>query len=97
MTIDTEVSHDEACILDDGCPTEMAVLQREWRRLRAEVSMLRQEGGPAIDALRIAPRAISGEADFDELTWTFKIAPDCRIGAGVYALVWMGPNVQGQG
>lgn len=26
------------------------------------------------------------------LTWTFQIAPDCRVGAGTYALVWLPPN-----
>lgn len=67
-------------------------LRAEIDRLRAENEKLRADGGGAIDALRIAPRAISAEADFDALTWTFKVMPDCQIGAGIYALVWMGPN-----
>ena len=50
------------------------------------------DGKAAIDALRDAPRAISAEADFDAMTWTFQIGPECRTGGGAYALVWMGPN-----
>lgn len=45
-----------------------------------------------VSKLRNAPVAVSVEADFDALTWTFRITPDCRVGAGKYALVWMGPN-----
>lgn len=67
----------------------------DWiERLRAENETLRAEGGGAIDALREAPRAVSAEADFDALTWTFKVKPNCRIAAGIYALVWMGPNAE---
>ncbi len=53
-----------------------------------------EESAEALDKLRSAPRALSSDADFDALTWTFKVAPDCLIGAGVYALVWMGPNAE---
>ncbi len=56
-----------------------------------------RQAADAIRQLRDAPRAISAEADFDDLTWTFKVMPDCRIGAGIYALVWQRPNVVGEG
>lgn len=59
---------------------------------KGALKRLLDDGKTAIDSLRSAPRAISAEADFDALTWTFRIARDCRVGAGTYALVWMGPN-----
>lgn len=51
-------------------------------------------GTAAIDQLRSAPKAVSAEADFDALTWTFQIGQDCRVGAGTYALVWLPPNAE---
>ena len=68
-------------------------LAEAWR----EVERLRAEGGAALAMIREAPLAISEEADFDAMTWTFKIGPDCRTGGGTYALVWMGPNVELRG
>jgi hypothetical protein len=50
------------------------------------------QGKAAIDKWRDAPLAVSVEADFESLTWTFRITPTCRVGPGVYALVWIGPN-----
>ncbi len=53
----------------------------------AELAALRAELDELRTALSTAPRAESLSADFDGLTWTFQIAPDCRVSAGVYALV----------
>jgi len=64
---------------------------------KGELKRLLDQGKVAIDKLRDAPVAVSSEADFDALTWTFQVAPDCQIGAGKYALVWMGPNDQAEG
>ena len=61
---------------------------------KGDLKRLLDSGTVAIDALRAAPMAVSAEADFDVLTWTFKIAPDCRVGAGIYALVCLGPNAK---
>jgi hypothetical protein len=61
---------------------------------KGDLKRLLDNGKAAIDALRDAPMAISAEADFEALTWTFQVAPDCRIGAGKYALVRMGPNAE---
>lgn len=61
---------------------------------KGELKRLLDAGKAAIDQLRHAPRAVSAEADFEALTWTFQIAPDCRVGAGTYALVWLPPNVE---
>lgn len=33
-----ETSNDPVCIEDDGCPTELARLQREWRQLRTQLN-----------------------------------------------------------
>lgn len=52
---------------------------------------LTREQAEALDRLQQAPRAVSMEADFDAMTWTFKIENGCRTGGGTYALVWM-PN-----
>lgn len=60
---------------------------------KGDLKRLLDQARNAIDKLRDAPVAISSEADFDSLTWTFRVPPDCQIGAGKYALVWMGPNV----
>ena len=54
----------------------------------------------AVEELRkvqSAPRAVSAEADFDAMTWTFQIGPQCRVGGGTYALVRLTPNVQLEG
>ncbi len=40
MTSETENSKDGLCQEDDGCPTETAVLKREWRHLTAKVAAL---------------------------------------------------------
>lgn len=63
---------------------------------KGELKRLLDQGKDALEKLRGASVAVSSEADFEVLTWTFQIAPDCRIRAGKYALVWMGPNVKGQ-
>lgn len=34
----------------------------------------------------------SAEADFEAMTWTFAFPPGTRIGAGEYAVAWMGPS-----
>lgn len=49
----------------------------------------------ALDLIRNAPKAISAGANFEKLTWTFQVAPDCRIGTGAYALVWLKPDMEG--
>ena len=51
----------------------------------------------AVEELRkvqSAPRAVSAEADFDAMTWTFQIGPQCRVGGGTYALVRLTPNAE---
>lgn len=63
---------------------------------KGDLKRLLDNGKAAIEKLRLAPVAISAEADFEAMTWTFEIAPDCRVGGGAYALVWMGPNVEGE-
>ena len=70
-----------------GLPTTMGPAKGELKRIL-------DQGKAAVDALRDAPRAISAEADFEVMTWTFEIGPECRTGGGTYALVWMGPNVK---
>ena len=52
---------------------------------------LTREQAELLDRLQQAPRAVSHEADFETMTWTFKIEDGCRVGGGTYALVWM-PN-----
>ena len=42
-----------------------------------------------IAKINAAPRVVSAEADFEALTWTFKISPVCDVGGGTYALVWV--------
>ena len=59
---------------------------------KGELKRILDGGTTAIDALRDAPRAISDEANFGAMTWTFQIGSDCRAGAGTYALVWLGPR-----
>src|SRR5574337_344320 len=39
-----------------------------------------------------APRAVSAEADFERMVWTFQIEQGCRVAAGDYALVRLPPN-----
>ena len=56
---------------------------------------LTREQAELLDRLQQAPRAVSHEADFETMTWTFKIEDGCRVGGGTYALVWM-PNAQAQ-
>jgi hypothetical protein len=51
---------------------------------------LTQEQARALDSLNISPRAVSLEADFEQMTWTFKIEQGCSVGGGTYALVWIG-------
>lgn len=50
-----------------------------------------REQAELLDRVGQAPRAISLEADFEKMTWTFQIEDGCRVGGGTYALVWM-PN-----
>lgn len=76
-----------------GISEEMG-LPETIRPAKGDLKRLLDNGKAAIDALREAPRAISAEADFDAMTWTFQFAQNCRIGAGKYALVWMGPNAE---
>ncbi|MFZ2541680.1 MAG: hypothetical protein WAW75_07900 [Gallionella sp.] len=54
---------------------------------------LTREQAQLLDAMQQAPRAVSMEADFDAMTWTFQIKNGCRVGCGTYALVWV-PNVK---
>jgi hypothetical protein len=37
-----ETSDDHPCVEDDGCPTEGAVLKREWRRLTEQLKAVRE-------------------------------------------------------
>ena len=62
------------------------------KQLEAQI----KDGQDAIDNIRDAPRAVSAEADFHAMTWTFHILPSCRTGGGTYALVWV-PNVELRG
>lgn len=36
LEAETETKIDGPCIEGDGCPTEIAILKREWRQLKAE-------------------------------------------------------------
>jgi hypothetical protein len=65
-----------------GLPPMMGPAPGELRRLLAE-------GATAIKQLFEAPRGVSAEADFETMTWTFQIRPECRVAAGTYALVWI--------
>ena len=58
---------------------------------KGELKRLLDAGKDAMEQLRLAPTAVSAVADFDEMTWTFQITRECRVGAGKYALVWLGP------
>ncbi len=62
-----------------------------------DLKRLLDAGKEAIEQLRAAPVAVSAEADFDAMTWTFQIGSECRISGGVYALVWLRPNVSDEG
>jgi chromosome segregation ATPase len=42
LTPETELQDDHPCVEDDGCPTEGAVLKREWRRLTAQLKAVRE-------------------------------------------------------
>ncbi len=33
------------------------------------------------------------EADLEAGTWTFQSPPDCRVWAGIYAIVWIGEDI----
>jgi len=57
---------------------------------KGDLKRILDAGATAIDALTKAPRAQSAEADFEAMTWTFQIGPECRVGGGEYALVWVG-------
>ena len=48
-----------------------------------------REQARLLDMLQQAPRAVSETADFEEMTWTFRIDHGCRVGCGTYAMVWM--------
>jgi len=65
-----------------GLPPSMGPAKGELKRLL-------DQGKAAVEKWRDAPLATSEEADFEKMTWTFRILPTCRVGAGVYALVWM--------
>lgn len=67
-----------------GLPPTMGPAPGDLRRILAE-------GEIAITRLQEAPRGVSAEADFEAMTWTFKIGPACKTACGTYALVWM-PN-----
>ena len=58
---------------------------------KGDLKRILDQGAAAIEAIRAAPLAVSAEADFDAMTWTFKISPDCEMGGGIYALVWRFP------
>ena len=58
---------------------------------KGDLKRLLDNGTVAINALRSAPKAVSVDADFNAMTWTFRVASDCSTGGGTYALVWMGP------
>lgn len=57
---------------------------------KGDLKRLLDQGKAALERLRDAPVAVSAEADFDAMTWTFQIAPNCRVGAG--ALEAFGSN-----
>jgi hypothetical protein len=59
---------------------------------KGDLKRLLDAGKAAIDQLGDAPRAISAEADFEKMTWTFQIARNCRVGPGTYALIWLRPT-----
>ena len=48
---DTEVKPDSKCREDDGCPTENAVLRREWRKLTEQLAAATAERDAAVDRL----------------------------------------------
>lgn len=54
----------------------------ELAALRTELAVLRSQ-------IQNAPRGVSAEADFQDMTWLFEIEAGTRVGPGVYALVWM--------
>ncbi|MDE2254311.1 MAG: hypothetical protein KGL42_08625 [Betaproteobacteria bacterium] len=58
----------------------------------AELATLRAELEALRTALRTAPRAESIAADFDGMTWTFQIDSDCKVSAGIYALLRVTPD-----
>jgi len=43
---------DSLCREDDGCPTEGAVLKRDWRRMTAELTSLRASQAALVEALK---------------------------------------------
>jgi len=65
-----------------GLPPTMGPAPGELRRILGE-------GQATIAKLQEAPRGISADADFEAMTWTFLIGPECKTGSGTYALVWM--------
>ena len=67
----------------DDVAAQSASAMAELLALRTVIETLRRQ-------LDTAPRGVSAEADFDQLTWTFSIGPDVSVGAGIYALVWLG-------
>lgn len=66
--------------------------------LAAQRSNADQEEYQARLALKHAPHAVSAEADFDKMTWTFEITSECRVASGTYALVRLDawPNASNQ-
>ena len=48
---DTEVKPDSKCREDDGCPTENAVLRREWRKLTEQLAAVTAERDAAVETM----------------------------------------------
>ena len=50
---DAETEPDGKCREDDGCPTENAVLRREWRKLTEQLAAVTAERDAAVDGMKI--------------------------------------------
>ena len=44
-----------------------------------------------------SPILLAVEADFEEMTWTFQLTSETRVGPGRYAIVYVGPNAEVSG
>ena len=69
MNIEAEKSGDSICQENDGCPTELAVLQRYWRKQQA----LTQGGSVTLRRYGVSPSRQSGDPLLSEMPdgyWT---------------------------
>lgn len=69
----------------DDCVAQSNKAIAELSELRTQLAILR-------DQIATAPRAVSAEADFERMTWTFEIGNGTPVGGGTYALVRLPPN-----